>query len=172
MNEADMDEIYKQLIESKDIKELIDSRMIGLRADEDHEIELATKALADIGSEAIPSLLEALDEFALDARIAVTQQRYHRGVFASMEMLQNSAVFGQADIEIQRRLDNEAPLPCYPPALALVKIGIARESVIWALGELGDRTLIPELKKIIRFLRRDRVSKAAKKAIGKIENKA
>lgn len=106
-----------------------------------------------------------------------------------MESLQGSVTFTRVEVEIQRRLSADAPHPCFPPALALARIGkpsllrlvqylqlekdwLGREAAIWALGELGNAGVIPTLRGVIRFLGRDRVSKAARVAVRKIRGKS
>ena len=114
--------IYDDYVARLDIRGLIHGREFGLRGGEP-QCQMATDALARIGVDAIPALIEALDEIALEARIAVVQQRTGRGVFASAESFQNPISSAAADIEIQRNLDSVDFNPCFPEALALVRIG-------------------------------------------------
>jgi HEAT repeat protein len=181
-------ELYDDLVERRDIRTLIRDLHYGLRADANEYILLAVNACVDIGAEAIPHLIEALDDFALEARTAVVQQCTGRGIFASRESLRNPTIALMVDSEIQRRWERLVSNPCFPPALALARVGepsmlpliqylqqdrdwLSREVAIWALGEVGDPTAIPTLSRLIRFLHWDRVSATARRAIRQIESR-
>ena len=114
---------YDSLVAKRDFKGLINSSQYGLRADDDEHILLAVNACVDIGEEAIPYLIEALDDFAIDARIEVGQRFWAGTGIDYFEMLRSPMGALRVDREVQRRLSQGAPQPCQPPALALVRIG-------------------------------------------------
>jgi HEAT repeat protein len=189
---------YDSLVQQKDIKGLLLSSQYGLRADDDEHILLAVNACVAIGAAAIPHLVEALDYFAMDARLAAAQQllgpdhlfAFPSRNFSGIDYLRNPAGAWKVDREIQQRLKglDSNRNPCFPPALALSRLGkssmapliqylqddrdwLSREVAAWALGEVGDTTAIPTLKRLIRFLRWGRVSAAARRAIRMIEGR-
>ena len=48
---------------------------------------------------------------------------------------------------------------------------LSREVAAWMLGEMGDPTAVPTLKRLVRFLCWDKVSAAARLAIRQIESR-
>lgn len=179
-------DFYDSLVAKREFTGLINSSQYGLRADDDEHILLAVNACVDIGDEAIPHLIEALDSFAIDARMAVAQQFWAGTGVDYFDMLLDSMGAFRVDREIRRRLRQGAPHPCQPPALALVRIGLAsvqplidyltfekdwisREAAVWALGELRAREALPCIRGIAKFLRFDRLSRAARDAMRKIK---
>lgn len=196
--EVDSRNIYASYITHEDVEYLVGNSWIGLRADVMYFVYGAALALAHIGAKAIPLVIQALDDFALEAREATLQQLFDTetewmpppfGMSASMDLLQRPIVMVRVDREIQRQLDSGVPHPCLPPAIALTIIGsecmapliaylqgdkdwLAREAAIGVLGRIADEQAIPCLKGLIRFLSLDRVSRASRKAIKSIKSRA
>jgi HEAT repeat protein len=185
--EIPLDEFYRGFVARQDVTALIESSQYGLRAS-GSEVGQAQEALAAIGRAAVRPLIEALDHFAIEARMAVAQQMLAPRMGGDLEFMRNPIGALKIDQEIQRRLKQGAPHPCMPPASTLALIGeecvqplieyleeerdwLSREVAVGVLGRVGDRRAIPILKKLVRFLGRDRVSEAARRAIRAIESR-
>jgi hypothetical protein len=184
-------DLYARLTAASDIDGLIRDSKYGLRGNY-LRVLWAAEALAQIGQLAIPKLIEALDDFALEARIATAQQMYYRGDLPQgtnyLDYLRHPMGAITIDREIQKRIKRKLPNPCAAPAFALTKIGdasvvplcdylaeekdwIAREAAIWALGEIGDERAVPCLRKLVPFFSLNWLSRRARASLRKIKKR-
>lgn len=182
-----VDFFYEAKVEDENVTELIQNAHYGLKADGEM-VHKAAVAIGKIGKKAIPILIQTLDTFAEEARLATELRIGISQALVPESYLKQTISAIHVDEEIKKRLRLGYTNPCYPPALALVMIGqdsvdplleyleegndwIARLAAIWALGEIGDLRALPYLKKLIRLFGFDLLSKTARTAVRTIKKR-